>query len=268
MIHWVTVAEDYVAKNGKRRLIHSGGCRRHVAAPSDIAPMLRGAVAARYGEGRISTAWCRTSAPRRKSLNSSAAPTLQRLAARGVSTPDLSIRIKTGPVVLPAPAAGDASGYRAAVEKAVGDYVKDYTRYFVENDARDDIKRTMLDPMPRLSLVPGLGMFGHGRTLKDARIASDVGEMWIEAVSGAEADRRLPSARQIGSVRTRILVAGTGKAGRQQAEAADRAGGADHRRRRRDWRGDSETVRRQRGACRGGRSRRRQGCRCGEGCRQ
>ena len=32
-------------------------------------------------------------------------------------------------------------------------------------------KRTMLDPMPRLTLVPGLGMFGHGRTLKDAKIA-------------------------------------------------------------------------------------------------
>jgi rhamnose utilization protein RhaD (predicted bifunctional aldolase and dehydrogenase) len=30
--------------------------------------------------------------------------------------------------------------------------------------SRDDVKRTMLDPMPRLTLVPGLGMFGHGRT--------------------------------------------------------------------------------------------------------
>ena len=45
----------------------------------------------------------------------------------------------------------------------------------------------MLDQMPRLTLVPGVGMFGHGRTLKDAKIASDVGEMWIEAVRGAEA---------------------------------------------------------------------------------
>jgi NAD(P)-dependent dehydrogenase (short-subunit alcohol dehydrogenase family) len=45
----------------------------------------------------------------------------------------------------------------------------------------------MLDPMPRLTLVPGLGLFGHGRTLKDARIAADCAEMWIEAVVGAEA---------------------------------------------------------------------------------
>jgi NAD(P)-dependent dehydrogenase (short-subunit alcohol dehydrogenase family) len=104
-----------------------------------------------------------------------------------VSTPDLSIRIKTGPVVLPAPDAADLASFRATAEKAIADYVQDYERYFSENDARDDVRRAMLDPMPRLSLVPGLGMFGHGRTLKDARIASDVGEMWIEAVSGAEA---------------------------------------------------------------------------------
>lgn len=185
MIHWVTVAEDYVAANRKpaapRAMLPAT-----LADPAAIAPMLRGAVAARYAEGRIDrmVSDFRTSPA---ILDFLARADLDRLAARGVSTPDLSIRIKTGPVVLPAPDAGDLAGYRAAAEKAIADYVRDYERYFTENDARDDVRRTMLDPMPRLSLVPGLGMFGHGRTLKDARIASDVGEMWIEAVSGAEA---------------------------------------------------------------------------------
>jgi NAD(P)-dependent dehydrogenase (short-subunit alcohol dehydrogenase family) len=55
----------------------------------------------------------------------------------------------------------------------------------------------MLDPMPRLTLVPGLGMFGHGRTLKEARIAADVGEMWIEAARDAESVGRFePVSRQ------------------------------------------------------------------------
>jgi len=185
MIHWVTVAEDHVAANRKpaapRAMLPAT-----LADPAAIAPMLRGAVAARYAEGRIDrmVSDFRTSPA---ILDFLARADLDRLAARGVSTPDLSIRIKTGPVVLPAPDAGDLAGYRAAAENAIADYVRDYERYFTENDARDDVRRTMLDPMPRLSLVPGLGMFGHGRTLKDARIASDVGEMWIEAVSGAEA---------------------------------------------------------------------------------
>jgi NAD(P)-dependent dehydrogenase (short-subunit alcohol dehydrogenase family) len=90
-------------------------------------------------------------------------------------------------MALPAPDASALDGYGAVIRDHVAKFEEAYRRYFADNDARDDVKRTMLDPMPRLSLVPGLGMFGHGRTLKDAKIASDVGEMWIEAVRGAEA---------------------------------------------------------------------------------
>ncbi len=184
MIHWVSVAEDFVARNGKVPAT-SAALPAALATPADIASSLRGAVAFDRGEGRFDRMVCdfRTSPAVLEFL---ASADLDRLAARGVSTPDLSIRIKTGPMVLPAPAAGD-TGYPGAIRDRVAAYVADYEDYFRSNDARDEIRRTMLDPMPRLSLVPGLGMFGHGRTLKDARIASDVGEMWIEAVRGAEA---------------------------------------------------------------------------------
>ena len=114
-------------------------------------------------------------------------PRLEALAKTGLSTPDLSIRIKTGPMVLPAPDASDLKAYADVVGTHVAEWAERYGDYFATNDARDDVKRTMLDPMPRLTFVPGLGMFGHGRTLKDAKIASDLGEMWIEAVKGAEA---------------------------------------------------------------------------------
>src|SRR5690606_36695309 len=90
-------------------------------------------------------------------------------------------------MTLPAPEAGKPDDYRKAVKEHVAQFAGDYRAYFETNDALDDVKRTMLDQMPRLSLVPGVGMFGHGGTLKDAKIASDVGEMWIEAVKGAEA---------------------------------------------------------------------------------
>ena len=78
-------------------------------------------------------------------------------------------------------------GYGDVIRERVTAFAQDYTGYFKANDARDDVKRIMLDPMPRLTLVPGLGMFGHGRTCKDAKIAADVGEIWIEAIVGAEA---------------------------------------------------------------------------------
>lgn len=185
MINYVTVAEDYVAKNTVNPLVPVA-LPTQLPDPAAIAPMLRGAVAVRLREGRFERMISdfRTSPAILEFLN---AEGLERRAARGVSTPDLSIRIKTGPMVLPAPDASDLKGYTEIVKDHVAAYVEEYTDYFNDNDARDDVARTMLDPMPRLTLVPGLGMFGHGRTLKDARIASDVGEMWIEAVRGAEA---------------------------------------------------------------------------------
>ncbi|MDP3895076.1 MAG: bifunctional aldolase/short-chain dehydrogenase, partial [Mesorhizobium sp.] len=185
MIHYVTLAEDYVAEHGKPAPAPIA-LPATIAAAADIAPALRGAVAVRRGEGRFDrmVSDFRTSP---SVLEFLARPDLADLARRGVSTPDLSIRIKTGPMVLPAPDASYIVGYRSVIDRHVAAYADDYRQYFESNNALDDVARIMLDPMPRLTLVPGLGMFGHGRTLKDAKIASDVGEMWIEAVRGAEA---------------------------------------------------------------------------------
>jgi NAD(P)-dependent dehydrogenase (short-subunit alcohol dehydrogenase family) len=151
----------------------------------EIAPMLRGAVAVDRSEGRYDrmVGEFRTSRTILDFVNSAE---LADLARRGVSTPDLSIRIKTGPLVLPAPDAADLATYRKVIDERVKGFVADYTAYFDANAPRAEGKLIMLDPMPRLTLVPGLGMFGHGRTLRDAKIAADVGEMWIETVRDAE----------------------------------------------------------------------------------
>jgi len=184
MIHYVTVAEDHVKENG-RNPFTPATLPSKLASPADIAPMLRGAVAVDKGEGRYDrmVSVFRASPAILDFVN---AAEVRDMAARGVSTPDLSIRIKTGPMVLPAPASDDLDGYRAVIDQHVAAFAADYAEYFRSNDARDDVKRIMLDPMPRLTLVPGLGMFGHGRTFKDATIAIDVGEMWIEAARDAE----------------------------------------------------------------------------------
>jgi len=185
MIEFVTMAEDYIARSAKPEPTPVS-LPASLAKPEEIAPMLRGAVAVDKGEGRFDrmVSDFRTSPEILDFLRS---PRLEELARTGVSTPDLSIRIKTGPMVLPAPEGGDLAAYKRVISDKVAEFASAYADYFKTNDARDDVKRTMLDPMPRLTLVPGVGMFGHGRTLKDARIASDVGEMWIEAVKGAEA---------------------------------------------------------------------------------
>src|SRR5947207_822036 len=47
--------------------------------------------------------------------------------------------------------------------------------------------------MPRVILVPGLGLFGIGRSANDAAIAADIAESWVETVTGAEAIGRFES---------------------------------------------------------------------------
>ncbi|TIP22812.1 MAG: bifunctional aldolase/short-chain dehydrogenase [Mesorhizobium sp.] len=185
MIHYVDIAEDFIASHGKPH-IEKAALPARLAKPAEIAPMLRGAVAVARGEGRFDRMISdfRTSDAIVDFINSAK---IADYAGRGVSTPDLSIRIKTGPMALPAPDADKIGDYKSVIRQHVEKFATDYRAYFETNDALDDVSRTMLDQMPRLTLVPGLGMFGHGRTLKDAKIASDVGEMWIEAVRGAEA---------------------------------------------------------------------------------
>lgn len=184
MIHYVTVAEDYVRANGKNPFTPVT-LPANLAKPNDISPMLRGAVAVSKGEGRYDrmVSEFRTSPDILAFVN---AAEVEDMARRGVSTPDLSIRIKTGPMVLPAPDAGNLADYKKVIAERTAGFVEDYTNYFKANDGRGGVKKIMLDPMPRLTLVPGLGLFGHGRTLKDAKIAADVAETWIETARDAE----------------------------------------------------------------------------------
>lgn len=184
MIEFVTMAEEHIAAKAKTpfRPVALPG---KLATPADISPYLRGAIAIPRGEGSFGrmVSDFRTSP---KILDYVNADTAEELATRGVSTPDLSIRIKTGPMVLPAPEPGDLEAYGQTIREKVADFAARYRDYFETNDARDDVERTMLDPMPRLTLVRGLGLFGHGRSMKEAKIAADVGEMLVEAVTGAQ----------------------------------------------------------------------------------
>jgi NAD(P)-dependent dehydrogenase (short-subunit alcohol dehydrogenase family) len=51
----------------------------------------------------------------------------------------------------------------------------------------------MLDPLPRVVLVPGLGLFGLGRSKKEAMVAADLAETTVETITDAEAIGRFES---------------------------------------------------------------------------
>jgi NAD(P)-dependent dehydrogenase (short-subunit alcohol dehydrogenase family) len=78
-------------------------------------------------------------------------------------------------------------GFKNAVRDAVAAYSETYKSYFARNNERVGGIKTMLDPSPRVVLVPGVGLFGLGRNKKDARVAADLAEAAIATIGDAEA---------------------------------------------------------------------------------
>jgi len=112
---------------------------------------------------------------------------LPRYAMAGVATPDHTIRTKNYPLIVPVPERGRLDEFAGAAREAVGQFVADYHAYFSRHNAAATVKRRELDPVPRVILVPGLGLYGLGRSARDAAIAADLAESWVETVTGAEA---------------------------------------------------------------------------------
>ena len=77
--------------------------------------------------------------------------------------------------------------FRNAARASTAAFVAHYRAYFARNNARCGGGKTMLDPLPRVVLVPSLGLLGLGRSKKDARVAADLAEAAIEGITDAEA---------------------------------------------------------------------------------
>jgi rhamnose utilization protein RhaD (predicted bifunctional aldolase and dehydrogenase)/NAD(P)-dependent dehydrogenase (short-subunit alcohol dehydrogenase family) len=187
MIQLVTHAEEHLQKN-RKTVFKAAIMPQHVAPNKEVAPIVRGACALRDagGEGahwRLIAAF-RTSDPIRNFVNGAE---LARYARSIVITPDYSIRTKNAPLILPAPATGKLDAFREAAAKAAATYVAHYKKYFARENARVGGGKTMTDPLPRVVLVPGLGLYGLGRSARDACIAADLAEAAVATITDAEA---------------------------------------------------------------------------------
>ena len=140
-----------------------------------------------------------------------------RYAGAGVITPDHVIRTKN----LAADRAGAASRASSTTSRPAAQGRAEIRRrlqsLFRAQQAARAGALAMHDPLPRVVLVPGLGLFGLGASAKDARIAADIAEAAVEGITGAEGDRPLHLDFRSRHVRHRILAARTGQAGRAQA---------------------------------------------------
>jgi rhamnose utilization protein RhaD (predicted bifunctional aldolase and dehydrogenase)/NAD(P)-dependent dehydrogenase (short-subunit alcohol dehydrogenase family) len=185
MIDMVSRAEAFIARN--RKSVAAAAPASGVAV-AEVAPIIRGACSEH--DERQEGAWRRLIVEFRASAAISSflsGKELHRLSASGVITPDHTIRTKNWPLLVPAPETGKLDDFARIARERASAFAVNYRQYFAHHNKRVGGTKQELDPLPRVALVPGLGLFGLGPTKQDAIIAADLAETWIECVGDAEA---------------------------------------------------------------------------------
>jgi rhamnose utilization protein RhaD (predicted bifunctional aldolase and dehydrogenase)/NAD(P)-dependent dehydrogenase (short-subunit alcohol dehydrogenase family) len=191
MIDMVTRAEERL-KTNRAAVFVTAQLPQRAAPLAAVAPIVRGACSLKEPSGgaRRLVLDFRTSDMILTFVNGA---DVGRYSQAGVVTPDHTIRTKNWPLVLPAPADGRLDDFKRGVAEQAAAFVEHYKAYFGRNNARCGGSKKPLDPLPRVVLVPGLGLFGLGRSRKDARVAADLAESAVETITDAEAIGRFES---------------------------------------------------------------------------
>jgi rhamnose utilization protein RhaD (predicted bifunctional aldolase and dehydrogenase)/NAD(P)-dependent dehydrogenase (short-subunit alcohol dehydrogenase family) len=184
MIEFVTLAERYIATSGRRAAVVSQA--RTPARAIDWAPALRRAFGVAAGE-KWRRRWVfdlRQSADIDAFI---AGEGMRSYAARGPVTPDHIIRLKGKPLFLDAPRTQEPAAWAEGAAEAVKNYVEDYEAYFTRQNARVGGIKKPLDPLPRVVVIPGIGVLGVGKDKAEARMAGDLIEAWARSILDAAA---------------------------------------------------------------------------------
>jgi rhamnose utilization protein RhaD (predicted bifunctional aldolase and dehydrogenase)/NAD(P)-dependent dehydrogenase (short-subunit alcohol dehydrogenase family) len=193
MIEMVTLAEERLTRR-RNAVFVPRALPERIAPYAEIAPILRGACSLK--DAGVDGAWQRLIFDVRTSaliLNFVNGADVMRYSQAGPVTSDHLVRIKSWPLVVPPPEAGKLTDFSVAALDAARVFSLKYQDYFVRNNARLETKREPLDPLPRVILVPGLGLIGLGRSKKEARISADLAESAIKTITDAEAIGRYES---------------------------------------------------------------------------
>jgi rhamnulose-1-phosphate aldolase/alcohol dehydrogenase len=141
----------------------------------EIASVVRGALALRTGD--LDRPFHRFVLEHRSSdeiLHFAAAEQGPALAASAPITPDHVIRTKGPYLFLERPPYGNLDALSVRLREEIEAYRLAYAKYFDRNVAAKSVKRTMLDPTPRVLVLPGIGLVAVGETRDAARIAADI----------------------------------------------------------------------------------------------
>ncbi len=118
---------------------------------------------------------------------------LSTLIKLGVATPDHVIRTKSCPILLNCFNPDMKKDFDPQIQnwmknttKELRKYIDEYNQYFERNNKLSQEKKTQLDPLPRLILIPGVGLIGLGNDKKSSIVAADIGQAWVETLLSAK----------------------------------------------------------------------------------
>ncbi len=188
-IELITRAEETIAARTRGRRVFGGPRVPALEAPQRravalaVAPRLRGWLSRR----RRQIITFDDAAPVVDFVSSVDAPVVSQV---GPATPDHTIYTKRLACFAPLDEPGDAARTLAAIEAGLAAFERDYTTYF---DRHRFEGAELVDPLPRIVLVPGLGMFTAGRDRRTAGIVSDMYHHTIDVMGNATAFGRYVS---------------------------------------------------------------------------
>ena len=187
MIELVTLAEKRLAK-ATRKIFPGAALPAKLASVAEVAPILRGllSIPAKSGGREAAQRFVFEFRTNPDILAYVGGKEIARYSQQGPVTPDHAIRTKGWPLVVPAPEAGKLDAFTKDAKAALEKFAAGYHGYFERHNAKQMPKKKELDPIPRVVLVPGVGMFGVGNTSKDAKIAADLAETTVEVIASAE----------------------------------------------------------------------------------
>ena len=181
-IDLVTRAEEYCRRQAAGRRAFGvvktpaldADARHRVAAA--VAPALRGAV----GHGQQTVLRYDDSPDVLELVGSDLGA---QVSAIGPATPDHIIQTKRLPLWLEHDTPGEIEGLLARLPSAVEGYAEEYRQWHARHSSGE---ASMLDPYPRVVLVPGLGMWTTGRDARAARITGDIYRHTIQVMRDAQ----------------------------------------------------------------------------------
>ncbi len=182
MIDCVTRAERDAADRARTQNVSLPSPAKEALVDA-LLPSLRGAIA-RHGGAHEETAPILALRTNDTILAFLARGDLRALVKKGSATPDHVIRTKPWPMVV-APEGRNGTVTSEELASALTAYRAEYDAYFASMCTEKATTPKKLDSLPKVVLIPGVGLVTQGATYAEASVAADIYEHTIEVMTTA-----------------------------------------------------------------------------------